>query len=42
MIEVEILGNKPAIENAKAELASLSQKGVRQYEHRGFAGEAGV
>lgn len=42
MLEVELSGNKLAIETAKAELASLSQESVRQYKHRGFAGEAGV
>jgi hypothetical protein len=42
MLEVEILGNKPAIDAARTELASLSQEGIRQYMHRGFAGEAGV
>jgi hypothetical protein len=41
-LEVEVSGNKQAIETAKSELESLSHEGVRQYEHRGFAGEAGL
>ena len=42
MLEVEITGNKSAIEAAVAELANLSQESVRKYEQRGFAGEAGL
>lgn len=42
MLEIEILGNKPATEAAKAELENLALDGVQEYEHRGFAGEAGV
>jgi hypothetical protein len=41
-VEVEITGNKLAIAAAKSELAGLSQLSVQQYEHRGFAGEAGI
>jgi hypothetical protein len=42
VLEVEIIGNGPAIEAAKAAFTSLSQVHVQQYSHRTFAGDAGV
>ena len=41
MLEIEVSGSKLAIEPAKAEFAGLLQI-TRQYEQRGFAGEAGL
>ncbi|MDE5446689.1 hypothetical protein GWG65_36100 [Bradyrhizobium sp. CSA207] len=41
MLEIEISGSKMAIDPAKAELGGLLQD-VRQFQHRGFAGEAGL
>jgi hypothetical protein len=42
VIEVEVIGNEVAINAAKAEIAQLTTVPVRDFHHKGVAGEAGV
>ena len=41
-LEVEIIGKANALEASKKELSSISQSEIEEYEHKGFAGEAGL
>jgi hypothetical protein len=42
MVKVEIIGNEEAISAAKEQVDALSEAGVKQYRHKGLAGEVAI
>jgi hypothetical protein len=41
-MKIEIVGNEEAVSAAKDQVTALSEAGVKQYRHRGIAGEAAI
>jgi pentatricopeptide repeat protein len=42
LLEIEIVGNEDAIDEAKRQIGAVTTDAVRSYRHRGAAGEAGI